>query len=128
MKKFYSVAIVFLGIINTNNVYGMGLLKLICDCDEKIDYQLLMKASSQGNLKVVREQVELGALVNQADEYGWTPLHHAARDDHDNVVEFLISRGAQVDATTKDKDWTSLHLAAFWGNMNAIRVLLDKGA
>ena len=36
----------------------------------------------------------------QADRFGWTPLHYAARDDRTDAARILIERGAPLDART----------------------------
>ena len=51
----------------------------------------------------------------------------AAAFGHVDTVRALIERGADVNA--KDlTGWTPLHAAAFKGNMQIIRLLLEKGA
>jgi uncharacterized protein len=42
--------------------------------------------------------VEHGADVNAAGEYGWTALHAAAYQGLNDVVAFLVSKGAKLDA------------------------------
>jgi len=42
--------------------------------------------------------VELGADVNSAGEHKWTALHGAAYKGVDSVVEFLVEKGAKMDA------------------------------
>ena len=41
--------------------------------------------------------IDLGAKVDQADYFGRTPLHLAAANDYEEMVTFLISKGATVD-------------------------------
>lgn len=42
-------------------------------------------------------------LVNAKDNNDWTPLHESVRrDDNLKVIQFLIERGADVNAVTKD--------------------------
>lgn len=41
--------------------------------------------------------IDLGAIVDQADYFGRTPLHLAAANDYEEMVTFLISKGATVD-------------------------------
>ena len=55
--------------------------------------------------------VELGADVTAVNEAGDTALHGAAwRERADSIVEFLVARGADVDAKNR-KEWTPLVIA-----------------
>jgi hypothetical protein len=39
----------------------------------------------------------LGADVNATGEYGWTAVHGAAYNGFDEMVEFLVGKGAKMD-------------------------------
>ena len=55
--------------------------------------------------------VELGADVNAVNEAGDTALHGAAwRERADSIVQFLVDRGAAIDAKNY-RDWTPLVIA-----------------
>jgi ankyrin repeat protein len=41
--------------------------------------------------------VEHGANVNAAGQYGWTALHAAAYQGINDVIEYLVSKGAKID-------------------------------
>ena len=41
--------------------------------------------------------VEHGADVNTAGQYGWTALHAAAYQGMNDVIEYLVSKGAKID-------------------------------
>jgi ankyrin len=49
-------------------------------------------------LEVVKLFVQLGADVNQADDYGITPLMAAANLGDTNIIQYLIDRGADLGA------------------------------
>ena len=53
-----------------------------------------------------------GADVNAKNKEGKTPLHHAADEGHQEVVEMLIANGADVNAKEKDGN-TPLSWAAY---------------
>ena len=44
---------------------------------------------------------ELGADVNQRDSWLYTPLHYAASRGDNELIEYLVSRGADVNAITR---------------------------
>ncbi|PSC71423.1 26S proteasome non-ATPase regulatory subunit 10 [Micractinium conductrix] len=68
-----------------------------------------------------------GALVNDADEEGWTPLHSAASAGHESVAALLVSLGAAASATTAQQR-TPLHYAASKGQAGIVALLLGAGA
>lgn len=43
----------------------------------------------------------MGARVSCQSLSGWTPLHHAVCGGHEEVTEFLLLRGADVNAKTE---------------------------
>ena len=49
-------------------------------------------------LEAAKMLLELGADVNAAGEYKWTPLHGAAYTGSNAIVEFLVKNGAKLDA------------------------------
>ncbi|WP_375603618.1 ankyrin repeat domain-containing protein [Wolbachia endosymbiont of Anurida maritima] len=64
---------------------------------------LLEIAILNGHLDVVKYLVEeKGVDVNFVEKNGWTPLLDAVERDNVEVVEYLIEKGAYVNATTED--------------------------
>ena len=49
--------------------------------------------------------------MDAKDENSWTPLHFAARHGHKQIVELLIAKGAEVNATNNFED-TPLDVAS----------------
>ena len=58
---------------------------------------------------------------------GNRPLHAAVYVDRPDVVEALISAGADV-SSTDDTGWTPLHIAVSNGRLELAKTLLDAGA
>lgn len=82
----------------------------------------------RGDGKRLMQLLAQGANVNCRDEhYGWTPLHHAAREGFLDIVKVLIHKGAEVNA--KDSmGQTPLHRAAQRGHKKCVNLLLFAGA
>ena len=64
------------------------------------------------------------ASVNQGDQWGFTPLHGVAGEEHTAMARLLIARGAHVNAANGEGT-TPLHLAA---SPAMARLLVDAGA
>ena len=49
-------------------------------------------------VKTVAFLVEQGVDVNEAGQFGWTPMHAAANQGLDDVIAYLAGKGAKLDA------------------------------
>jgi ankyrin repeat protein len=54
-------------------------------------------AEAQRAFEAVKTLVEMGEDVNQVNETGWTALHAASYIGADNIVEYLVQKGAKTD-------------------------------
>jgi ankyrin repeat protein len=84
----------------------------------------LYYAIKLGNLEFVEKLIEKGALVHYNDA---SPLHLAAGFSHQKMVDYFLSKGAQIEVTDR-YGHTPLYYAASYGNEEVIYHLLDKGA
>lgn len=68
--------------------------------------------------------------ANLPDSGGFTPLMNAvlATPPSAEIVQTLIERGADVNATDKKQLWTALHFAARDCGAHIVQLLLDAGA
>lgn len=66
-------------------------------------------------------------LVVEKDKAGNTVLSMTAMDGHDEVVEFLLEKGAKVH-TVNAKGRTPLMEAALWGRSAVVKRLMSHGA
>jgi ankyrin repeat protein len=87
----------------------------------------LVAAVIDGDLAKVRSLVTAGASVTQADRFGWLPIHRAAVNNRDAIIQFLADRASPIDARGTDQ-WTALHLACVSGSSLAVAALLSLGA
>eukprot|EP01113_Clastostelium_recurvatum_P038406 TRINITY_DN5749_c0_g1_i2.p1 TRINITY_DN5749_c0_g1~~TRINITY_DN5749_c0_g1_i2.p1 ORF type:complete len:273 (+),score=49.51 TRINITY_DN5749_c0_g1_i2:149-967(+) len=87
----------------------------------------LIAASERGNAAYVKLLVERDAAeVNFQDQHGWTPLVHACSEGHEDVVAYLLEKGADVRQVIADGS-TPLHLAITARHAPISTMLLDHG-
>jgi ankyrin repeat protein len=67
------------------------------------------------------------ADIVRPDSLGWTPLHWAAARGHRPMIDFLLSRGAEIESEDLRR-WTPVFWATYWARIDALTDLLDKGA
>ncbi len=92
------------------------------------DREDLSLAIRQGNLAAVRAIVEKNpALVTSADNAGFTPLHIAATAGRVDIVEYLLDRGADIEARTAGGQ-TPLFQTVPLVSQKAFVYLLERGA
>ena len=88
----------------------------------------LFEQAKAGDLVSMKANLAANSLnVNCANDSYWTPLIWAACNGHDEVVHFLLERGA--DANAQNEQGTSaLHMAAYNGHSAVLATLLKAGA
>jgi ankyrin repeat protein len=98
---------------------------------------LLFEATKSGDCAVAEQAFAQGADPNAQKLGWWTALHDAIRHDRLAVAKMLIDRKADVNAHekgTRDKGIgdelgnTPSHIAAYFRNAAAMRLLLENGA
>lgn len=86
----------------------------------------LHDACGKGQLKKVREILEKGGdvvtmLESRVGFLGYTPLHEAACQGHDDILRLLLIYGGNVDAKANG-NYTPLHIAASMDYVKCIKV------
>ena len=110
---------------------GVGLLSDAIRCLHyvQLEDQKLYNAAIRGQLEVARGLVDEGASIEWANDNcnGMRALHAACYHGHDEVVQLLVTSGAEVDALD---NWqrTPLHRAAAAGHVAACGLLLASEA
>ena len=55
-------------------------------------------------LEAVKLAIELGGNINEANDRGYTPLHCAVIRESNELIQFLVDKGADLQARTKEED------------------------
>jgi len=106
------------------------------DCDK--GFTPLAKACSEGNLDLVNLYLSRGA-EQTPDKQGNMPLHHAAFDNHIEVVKLLLNNSSISSSPDRNYNscntnvfnrWllTPLHYTPRFGNIELAQLLLEHGA
>lgn len=80
-----------------------------------------------GAIKCLKRLLDAGADINAVDNSGKGALHCAAAVGSKNVIQFLLSKNAQVNLPDKNKETPIFH-AIRHGKEKATEALLDHGA
>ena len=84
-------------------------------------------AVNDGDLKTVKKYVET-LNVNLEDSYfAWTPLLMAAAKDQMEILVYLVNKGANINYTHPVTRFNALHHAAFNGDKEMAKYLVDNG-
>ena len=87
----------------------------------------LILAAMDGNASKLRDAIDSGTDIAEADESGQTALHFAADRGAVECVSLLLENGA--DANSTDREGISvLQAAVIGGDVECVRLLLQAGA
>jgi ankyrin repeat protein len=89
---------------------------------------LLIEAiNKEEDINEIKKLIQGCAKIDVKDNYGWTPLHHAAYQNKTDIVNLLLDAGANIHVHDT-LDQTPLHLAAWKNLTDIVNVLLNHKA
>lgn len=101
---------------------------ILLSCTFYTQAQEIFDATINNNLSKVKELIEKEpSLINLKDNAGNTPLHTAAIAGSAAIVEFLLSKGGEIDAVNTQND-TPLHESIRSEKDDVSKLLIEKGA
>lgn len=80
------------------------------------------------DVESVRALLQQGADLEQENSKGWTALMVASETDYTELVELLLSAGADVHHTSDEYGRTALLLATWTGITRNVELLVSAGA
>ncbi|XP_069127645.1 transient receptor potential cation channel subfamily A member 1-like isoform X2 [Argopecten irradians] len=88
----------------------------------------IFKFAAKGNLSEVQRLYKIDkSRIYIQDSRGFSALHHAAANGHRDVVEFIVTAGADINLQNKNGD-TSLHVAVDGDHTDVLNCLLKHSA
>ncbi|VVC34913.1 Hypothetical protein CINCED_3A025173 [Cinara cedri] len=79
-----------------------------------------------GLQKIYAKNIDLSPDI--LDEHGMTPLQHASYKGNEQIVRWLLARGADVNSGKHKYQYSALHFGALSGNPRVCSLLLAAGA
>lgn len=116
----------------------IGMFLLISGCQGKVERYVgkikdnrakeINEAVRKADVDKIKSILDRDSgTVNIRDSLGYTPLYWACLDGKMNVIEMLVSRGANVNSKGNDGNMP-LHNAVRGGSGKAVEFLIKKGA
>ncbi|MBO4675024.1 MAG: ankyrin repeat domain-containing protein, partial [Elusimicrobiaceae bacterium] len=100
------------------------------------DWTALMRAVTAGKTEIVDLLIEKKADIDKKNGYSMTPLMQAGALGYTEIVRHLMDAGAdpnikmgkayQGDSATLNVGTTALMLAAFYGQLQVVKILVDE--
>ena len=83
---------------------------------------------SKNNLEICELFVKAGMDVNERDSAGTPFLCDAARNGKKDMVQWLLEKGAEIDAVSQDRGYSAVMDAVWKSNKEIVELLVSKGA
>ena len=92
-----------------------------------IGRNLLHAAAEGGNISIVKSMLSRGIDIDSKDDESSsvTPLIIAVKENHVEVMKYLLQKGADISLTTGSYERNALHIASQYGSVAAIEMLLS---
>lgn len=124
------------GLIGMTGVFGIiassslsSPLKVLAKAPHDLDWsyedKLFFEGVKSGKLSIVKDLVSKHGkeIVNRRHPLGWTPLSTAVINGHIDVVQYLLSQGAEIDAEEEFETFTK---TASKKELNSLRVFIER--
>lgn len=98
--------------------------------ERKLLIDKFCQAAGDGDLELVKKYITSGIKLFERDTIGFTALHSAVHGNRLDVVEYLLSIGADTESTVTESivELKPIHLAIGKHNNDIVKLLINRGA
>lgn len=80
------------------------------------------------HIEAIKMLLDFGANINESNNCGSNPLHHAISSGEKEVVKLLLQKGANINPEYGFIGQPTLHLAILHKDIELIKLLIENGA
>ncbi len=91
-------------------------------------YNSLHLATRSGSYEIVREVAKGMGNLNWKTNKGESALHISINYQYNRITTFLLNEGVDPDIIDNENEFSPLHYAVGWNNIDIVELLLKKGA
>ncbi|UOB18340.1 ankyrin repeat domain-containing protein [Abyssalbus ytuae] len=129
MKNLPFIVLLFAGAITANANFNSNELKLskevtTTEVIKRANVSPFCMAIVKGDFETVKKLIDMGADID-AKSNGLTPLMYAAKFNRTDILELLISKGANLKARDSKKGYTALKFAEL-SNATEAKEILER--
>ncbi len=85
----------------------------------------IFELCQKGRLEELKT-LDITEILNSRDRYGTPPIHYAVFGNQEEVIDWLIAKGADLKAEDR-AGLTVIHTAAFGGHQSLLESLVARG-
>lgn len=104
---------------------SFSLSSLALTDDESLEFN---DAVTEGKLKIVQKYVNADPSAANFKTFGWSPLQMAANKGNVEMVNYLLSKGADINYIHPTANHTAFMLSAFNHQEEMVKLLAKSGA
>lgn len=106
---------------------NLEIIVALATKDKTLSFRAFLIAITKGDLDMVKALLPLNLKNLEKKEAGFTPLMHAASNQQFEIVKFLVTSGANLNATNTENS-TMVHIAARLNKPSIVKFLTNLGA
>ncbi|RDD43839.1 Ankyrin repeat domain-containing protein 16 [Trichoplax sp. H2] len=93
---------------------------------KRADWTPLMLACTKQNIDTIKTLIEYHADTKMVNKDKWNCFHIACREGNPDIINYLLDVDNRIWQNTSNNGRTPLHTAALHGNLEIVKILLDR--